>query len=97
MSHLQHWQSLLDRQGLHLPESMDGLTTLLFEIVLLPMMERMCQCLLLIGQSGGSVLLYVKTSGILYFFLWFGEGFFFAWRWSCGMLLVLLILDSLFG
>ena len=39
MSCLQHWQSLLDRQGLHLPELMDGLTTLLFEIVLLPIMS----------------------------------------------------------
>ena len=25
----------------------------------------MCQCLLMIGPSGGSVLLYVTTSGIL--------------------------------
>ena len=39
MSCLQHWQSLLNRQGLHLPELMDGLTTLLFEIVLLPIMS----------------------------------------------------------
>ena len=39
MSCLQHWQSLLDRQGLHLPELMDGLTTSLFEIVLLPIIN----------------------------------------------------------
>ena len=59
----------------------------------------MCQCLLMTGPGGGSVLLFTTSSGILYdpFFLWFGEGFFVAWRWSYSMLLVLLILDSLYG
>ena len=86
MSCLQHWQSLLDRQGLHLPELMDGWTTLLFEIVLLPIINfssifwsdwRMCQCLLMIGPSGGSVLLHVTKSGLLcdLFVFWFGERF----------------------
>ena len=31
---LQHWQSLLDRHGLHSPEFLIGLMTLLFEILL---------------------------------------------------------------
>ena len=36
---LQHWQSLLDRHGLHSPEFLIGLMTLLFEILLLPIMS----------------------------------------------------------
>ena len=36
---LQHWQSLLDRHGLHSPEFLIGFMTLLFEILLLPIMS----------------------------------------------------------
>ena len=38
-SSLQHWQSFLDRHGLHSPEFLIGLMTLLFEILLLPIMS----------------------------------------------------------
>ena len=37
---LQHWQSLLRRHGLHSPGFPVGLTTLLFEILLLPIRSR---------------------------------------------------------
>ena len=38
--YLQHWQSLLERHGLHSPGFLVGLTTLLFEMLLLPIRSR---------------------------------------------------------